>query len=219
MYADAAYYNPAMNNPASARWPTTIPRLDPSVPHLRILFINLYVRDVDRSIGFYRDQLGFDLIFDSPVGGTRFVVVGPPDGSATFSLVAAELGSKEYESIGRTAPIVFLTENVVARYREWSSKGVRFLEPPYQPVWGGLFASLQDLDGNQLRLVESDDLSQRLDADRKSLADKLEQERRAAQELDFAKQVQARLFPQSFPRMGSLDYAGMCIQARSVGGD
>jgi serine phosphatase RsbU (regulator of sigma subunit) len=31
--------------------------------------------------------------------------------------------------------------------------------------------------------------------------------------------VQARLFPQTFPPLRTLDYAGVCIQARQVGGD
>jgi hypothetical protein len=31
--------------------------------------------------------------------------------------------------------------------------------------------------------------------------------------------VQARLFPQTLPPFGTLDYAGVCIQARQVGGD
>ena len=31
--------------------------------------------------------------------------------------------------------------------------------------------------------------------------------------------VQARLFPQTLPPCGSLDYAGVCVQARHVGGD
>ena len=48
---------------------------------------------------------------------------------------------------------------------------------------------------------------------------KQEAERRAAQELDIAKQVQARLFPQELPPLKTLEYAGTCIQARQVGGD
>ena len=31
--------------------------------------------------------------------------------------------------------------------------------------------------------------------------------------------VQARLFPQNLPPFGTLDYAGVCVQARQVGGD
>ncbi len=208
-----------MGNPAKAHWPPSIPRLDAENPHLRILFITLFVRDVDQSIDFYVNGLGFTLLFDEPIGGGRFVAVGPPDGTAVVALAQAHPDSDEFRSIGRTAPIVFLTENVHARYEEWRARGVNFSEPPYKPVWGGLYASLEDLDGNSLKLVESDDLSRQLDEQRRALTDKLEQERRLAQELEFAKQVQARLFPQALPQMHSLAYAGHCVQARLVGGD
>ena len=208
-----------MSNPATSQWPQIVPRLDSQTPHLRILFVTIYVRDLERSIRFYVDRLGFNLIFDSAVGGGRFVVVGPPDGSAVLCFAPVGPDSDEYHSIRRTAPIVFLTENVVARYNEWQARGVAFVEQPHKPVWGGLYASLEDPDGNSLKLVESDDLSQELDEQRRTLAEKAEQERRSAQELEFAKQVQARLFPQSLPKVDSLDYAGLCLQARSVGGD
>ena len=208
-----------MSNPTTSQWPRIVPRLDSQTPHLRILFITIYVRDLERSIRFYVEQLGFNLVFDSLVAGGRFVVVGPPDGSAVLCFAPVNPDSDAYQSIRRTAPIVFLTENVVARYNEWQSRGVAFTEQPYKPAWGGLYASLEDPDGNALKLVESDDLSQELDEQRRTLAEKAEQERRSAQELDFAKQVQARLFPQSLPKLNSLDYGGLCLQARSVGGD
>src|SRR5206468_370643 len=35
----------------------------------------------------------------------------------------------------------------------------------------------------------------------------------------IAKQVQARLFPQTLPPLKTLEYAGICRQARQVGGD
>jgi serine phosphatase RsbU (regulator of sigma subunit) len=38
-------------------------------------------------------------------------------------------------------------------------------------------------------------------------------------EVEFARQVQARLFPQRLPLLSTLEYAGRCIQARQVGGD
>ena len=47
----------------------------------------------------------------------------------------------------------------------------------------------------------------------------MEARRRAAQELEIARQVQARLFPQFMPQLQTLEYAGVCIQARQVGGD
>jgi len=58
-----------------------------------------------------------------------------------------------------------------------------------------------------------------VEAQRRAVAERLESERRAAQELEIAKQVQARLFPQTLPALECLDYAGACFQARQVGGD
>jgi len=51
------------------------------------------------------------------------------------------------------------------------------------------------------------------------IAERLEAERRLAQEMEYAKQVQSRLFPQKAPTLKTLDYGGGCIQARQVGGD
>ncbi|MFY9610049.1 MAG: PP2C family protein-serine/threonine phosphatase [Blastocatellia bacterium] len=87
------------------------------------------------------------------------------------------------------------------------------------PVWGGVFTRFEDVDRNSFSLVSFDEVSQALDAQRRATAEKLESERRAAQELEIAKQVQARLFPQTLPPLATLDYAGICIQARQVGGD
>jgi serine phosphatase RsbU (regulator of sigma subunit) len=51
------------------------------------------------------------------------------------------------------------------------------------------------------------------------IAERIEAERRVAQEMEFARQVQSRLFPQKFPKLRTLAYAGACAQAREVGGD
>jgi phosphoserine phosphatase RsbU/P len=51
------------------------------------------------------------------------------------------------------------------------------------------------------------------------IAERIEAERRTAQEMDFARQVQSRLFPQKFPLLRTLEYAGGCAPARQVGGD
>ncbi len=51
------------------------------------------------------------------------------------------------------------------------------------------------------------------------IADRMEIERRAAQEIEIARDVQSRLFPQVMPPLATLEYTGSCIQARQVGGD
>jgi sigma-B regulation protein RsbU (phosphoserine phosphatase) len=51
------------------------------------------------------------------------------------------------------------------------------------------------------------------------MAERMEAERRNAMEMDIARQVQARLFPQNVPPLATLEYVGGCLQARQVGGD
>lgn len=212
-------------------------RLDRQPPHLKILAVKVFVRDQDQSLRFYVDQLGFELAFDARLqSGARWVAVAPPDGSAVLSLVAPHPESKEYQLIGRSTGVVFVTENVAAKYSEWLKRGVRFKTAPrlrrvkyerpaaveheeQSPVWGGVFARFKDVDGNTFELVGFDEVSRELEAQRRATVEKLEAERRAAQELEIAKQVQARLFPQTLPAIKTLEYAGICIQARQVGGD
>jgi len=77
----------------------------------------------------------------------------------------------------------------------------------------------RDPDGNSFALVAYDEETRAVEAQRAAAAARLEAERRAAQELEIAKQVQTRLFPQNLPALATLDYSGICIQARQVGGD
>jgi serine phosphatase RsbU (regulator of sigma subunit) len=209
-----------------------------SPPYLSIQAVNVFVRDQERSLRFFLDQLGFELAYDAHIqSGIRWVAVSPPDGTAVVSLIAPRPGSVEYKLIGRSTQVVFVTDDVPAKFREWSRRGVRFLHAPrlrrikYQPpvpaaqsplatpVWGGVFTRFKDIDGNSFALVSFDEVSRAVEAQRRAAAEKLEQERRAARELEIAKQVQARLFPQTLPPLVTLEYAGTCIQALQVGGD
>jgi len=213
-------------------------RLDRGNPYLRIDAVNVYVRDQDRSLDFYLNQLGFHLALDTRLqSGYRLVAVAPPDGTTVLRLIAPDPDSQDYQLIGRATPIVFLAEDVVAKFAEWSKRGVRFRYTPRlrrikrgrpmdqpgpgeePPIWGGVFTRFEDVDGNSFSLVGIDEVSRALEAQRRAISEKLESERRAAQELEIARMVQARLFPQSQPPFGTLEYAGVCVQARQVGGD
>lgn len=214
--------------------------MEQHAPHLRIHTINIYVRDQDQSLRFYLDQLGFDIAFDAQLqSGERWVAVSPPDGSALLALIAPKPDSWEQRLIGRHTGVVFATEDVPAKYGEWSKRGVRFQYAPrlrrvkYESpatiersgsteparVWGGVFTHFRDPDGNSFALVGFDEVTREIELQRRAVAEKREVERRAAQELEIAKQVQARLFPQTLPLISTLEYAGACIQARQVGGD
>jgi serine phosphatase RsbU (regulator of sigma subunit) len=92
------------------------------------------------------------------------------------------------------------------------------LEEEHQ-TWGGVFTHFKDLDGNSFALVGFDEVTREIEMQRRALEEQREAERRAAQELEIAKDVQARLFPQIPLPVKTLECAGTCIQARQVGGD
>ena len=204
---------------------------------LRIHCVKVFVRDQEQSLRFYLDQLGFRLVADTLLqSGERWLAVAPPDGDTVLALVAPKADSKLYQLIGRPTDVVFVTNDVLARYREWSRRGVKFLSTPKlrrvksvngtsilpgseAPVWGGVFTHFKDLDGNSFSLVSFDEVTHAIEAERRASAERAEAERRVAQELEIAKQVQSRLFPQDLPPLRTLDYAGTCRQARQVGGD
>jgi serine phosphatase RsbU (regulator of sigma subunit) len=126
---------------------------------------------------------------------------------------------------------------VGGKFREWRKRGVRFrIAPRLQRVrdargaapaakggretaWGGAFARFADVDGNTFALVSFDEESRAVEAQRRAVAEKLESERRAVHELEIARKVQARLFPQTLPACKTLEYAGACLPAQHVGGD
>jgi serine phosphatase RsbU (regulator of sigma subunit) len=195
-------------------------RFDGKDPYLSLHFIMVFVRDQERSLHFYRDQLGFRVIVDQIVdNGLRWIEVAPPDGSANLALVPATAETEADRAIGRDTRIYFLSEDVKAKYDEWNSRGVKFDHPPKAPEWGGLFTRFEDLDGNSYGLAGFDELTRGVEAQRQVLAQKYEADRRAVQEMEIAKQVQSRLFPQIRPQAKTLEYDGLCLQARQVGGD
>jgi serine phosphatase RsbU (regulator of sigma subunit) len=221
-----------------------LPAEEPGPVYLGVQGVNVFVRDVDRSIEFYVEKLGFAVVSDIILqNGQRRVGISPPDGTTVITLIAAAPDSEECNYIGKPTHIVFVTDNVPATYREWKKRGVRFGHTPRlrrlkyhqnaparraaaaiapgdpAPVWGGVFTTFEDLDRNRFVLLSLDEVSRAIAAQRRAAAEKAEFERRAARELEIAKEVQLKLFPQTLPLLKTLEYAGVCIQAHQVGGD
>src|SRR3984957_14690430 len=192
----------------------------PECPYLRVFKSTVYVRNHDKSLKFYVDQLGFSVVADARFDfDGRWVAIAPPDGSTVLALIAPKRGSENYKLICRNKKVGFLSEDINATYEQWRNRGVRFHHPPQQTLFGGTVAGFYDIDGNSFELLGSDQITREIERQRRQAAERLEVERRSAQELEIAKQVQARLFPQTLPPLKTLDYAGICIQARHVGGD
>src|SRR5581483_5580575 len=176
--------------------------------------------DQDKSARFFVDQLGFSVLVDDNYdGANRWVAISPPDGNTLLSLIAPAPKSPDQKLIGHGKHTVLVTEDVEKKYKEWSKRGVKFHAPPQTTLWGGIVTTFEDIDGNSFALIGLDTFVRELEEHRRAAAEKIEAERRTAQELEIAKQVQARLFPQNSPPLRTLNYAGICIQARQVGGD
>ena len=87
--------------------------------------------------------------------------------------------------------------------------GPRLSEEPYSGEDTRLLASVASQAGVAL---ENFHLAE-------DIAEKLEAERRTAREMEIARDVQTRLLPQTTPDLKTIECAGRCLQARSVGGD
>jgi sigma-B regulation protein RsbU (phosphoserine phosphatase) len=89
------------------------------------------------------------------------------------------------------------------------SLGPKLSEEPYSPTDVQLLQSVASQTGLALentRLTEA-------------VASEVAQRERLNRELEIAREVQQRLFPQAGPVIAGLDYAGKCRPASSVGGD
>lgn len=126
----------------------------------------------------------------------------PSDFTPEAATNATIFGSIQPECV---VPIV----NTDARLTGIIALGTRLSEEPYSSEDKRLVASVAKQTAvvlENIRLAEG-------------IAKRIEAERRTALEMEFARQVQARLFPQRTPLLTTLEYTGICIQARQVGGD
>ena len=124
----------------------------------RIATVALLVRDYEEALLFYREKLGFALVEDTPLGGTRrWVVVSPPGAGGAALLLARAEGAGQEAAIGRQTGgrvMLFLeTSNFQTDHARMLANGVRFLEEPRQEPYG-VVAVFEDLYGNKWDLIQ-----------------------------------------------------------------
>ena len=114
----------------------------------------LCVRDVPRSTAWYRDKLGFDLVYDDAPHVTLLKI---GDGYVYLFAESPPTEDKPSEHL-QPQPggviLVLTVEDCPAAYEELRGRGVEFLTPPKSPPWGGWRCFAKDPDGY---LVEIDD--------------------------------------------------------------
>jgi catechol 2,3-dioxygenase-like lactoylglutathione lyase family enzyme len=112
----------------------------------------LAVADVERSIAFYRDRLGFEVeaVYDDPpyatlsLAGTRLSLAEqghPAEDRPGVSMVAPA------DPAQANVVLVVEVDDARAEHRRLADAGVRFLADPYEPPWGGCRFFCVDPDG------------------------------------------------------------------------
>jgi catechol 2,3-dioxygenase-like lactoylglutathione lyase family enzyme len=123
---------------------------NPSVPTDAMLLelVPIPVADVDRSIIFYRDQVGFRLDVDvTPAPGVRFVQLTPP-GSACSILLTASPPTADPSAGGAIHGLHLVVADIQAARAGLISRGVTAGQ--IEDVGGGvLYVHFADPDGNR----------------------------------------------------------------------
>jgi catechol 2,3-dioxygenase-like lactoylglutathione lyase family enzyme len=112
----------------------------------------LAVANVERSLAFYRDLIGFEVeaTYDDPpyatlaLAGTRLSLAEqghPAEDRPGVAMTAAEDPSQA------SVVLVVEVDDARAAYAELEGKGARFLAEPYEPPWGGCRFFCVDPDG------------------------------------------------------------------------
>ena len=110
----------------------------------RLSFIMLGVRDLSRSVAFYRDMLG--LRVKSEVPGFAFL-----DGNGVTIALSEPLGTVRRRVAGYTE-IVYSVQSVRAMYEELQRRGVKFMNEPHQVSARDWAAAFSDPDGHAISI-------------------------------------------------------------------
>jgi catechol 2,3-dioxygenase-like lactoylglutathione lyase family enzyme len=123
-----------------------------------IAHITLVVDDYDEAIVFYTEKLNFILKEDTILNETkRWVLVSPPGDKECCLLLAKASNDQQKKYVGNQAGgrvLLFLyTDNFERDYKAMMERGVIFVRPPSQEIYGTV-AVFKDLYGNLWDLLE-----------------------------------------------------------------
>jgi lactoylglutathione lyase len=118
--------------------------------------VNLYTRDIEAGLRFYRDLLGFEETFRTPTDGI------PEHVELTLNGFAIGLGTVEAArrvhgvdaSPGSPAMVLVVwTDDVDTAFEQLNSAGTPVVQPPHDTGNGNRSALLRDPDGNLVEIV------------------------------------------------------------------
>ncbi len=113
----------------------------------------LPVSDIDRSVAFYRDQVGFHLDHDTRNEHMHVVQLTPPGSGC--SIVIGDLPSQNQMEPGSMKALQLVVSDAAAARQELSDRGVGVSDLMVMAeADGGTFFGFQDPDGNSWAVQE-----------------------------------------------------------------
>jgi catechol 2,3-dioxygenase-like lactoylglutathione lyase family enzyme len=113
----------------------------------------LPVSDIDRSVAFYRDQVGFHLDHDTANEHMHVVQLTPPGSGC--SIVFGDLPSQNEMQPGSLKALQLVVSDAALARQELSDRGVEVSDlTVFTETDGGTFFGFQDPDGNTWSVQE-----------------------------------------------------------------
>ena len=112
------------------------------ITHLK--FAGIAVKDQDKALKFWTEQMGFKVMTDQPLGPQRWIELKIAN-SDTFLVLFTPDGQED--RVGSFFNGSFACDDVEATYRQLSAKGVEFTQKPKKEDWG-TSAIFKDVEGN-----------------------------------------------------------------------
>ena len=138
---------------------------------IRLTNAQLWVHDQDEALAFYTQKLGMEVRADAslPEMNFRWLTVGPPGQPDVGIVLMAIPGPpvmdedtaaqvRELMAKGFAGTIFLTTDDCQASYEELKSRGVEFVDEPFEQPYG-IDSSFRDPSGNHLRLTQVRELA------------------------------------------------------------
>lgn len=128
---------------------------------IALLYCQITVDDIDASLPFYRDALGFEVLNDVGSGEFRWVTLGNTDRQgAQIVLSPPHAGRSQADgdtmqellAKGALPIIVFGTDDVDAMFERVRASGAEVLQEPIDQQWGPRDCAFRDPSGNTVRI-------------------------------------------------------------------
>jgi catechol 2,3-dioxygenase-like lactoylglutathione lyase family enzyme len=129
----------------------------------RLSHATVFVKDQESARAFYTEKLGFQVRTDVSFEGFRWLTVSPPNQpDLEMILMPIQSGHADEETTalmekllerGALGPGVLNTDDCQAAYAELKAKGVEFISPPQEQMYG-VEAVFKDNQGNWFSLTQ-----------------------------------------------------------------